>query len=301
MASSPYLEGRTPKSLNSNLPATTRDALFAAQRIDGTSLIGKTFEHCTFANISFKGCSIRDCRFVDCVFLDCYFRESKLDTCTISASKFIDCNLLKIDIRSTIMKNYNTFRGCYIPFNQVIKNIPAEGNLKAHLCGNLANEALSLGAWKESQRFRQVAAEGLEQSLWQIVTQATAFERDKYDINEQVKSFWHFVTSKMRGWIWGYQKSHYVLLRNWGILTFLFFPFLFFTTRSGLTQDGHQIIWQDIWKASIGNMLPGSSISNIKFSSFASETLAFTETFSGVVILGLAVSLLFSASDRKRS
>lgn len=299
MSTGAYLTGRPLRPLGAD-PTPVEDSLYAAERLDESEIAGKTFRHCTFANISFKGCTLKDCHFIDCVFVDCYFRNAKIDDCTFSASKFIDCNLTKIDFRTSDVKYYNSFSGCFIPYHEIVGSLPSEGNLRAHLCANLATEARDAGAWADSEKFRQDAAESMERHLWAAVRHSSAFYREKYRGSVRFGALVDLTSSKTRGLVWGYRRSHFVVLRNWLVITLVVFPLLFGLLRDGVTRKGQLVTWQETWLASVGNMLPGSGISDVEFASTASQAVAFVEVLFGLLFVGLVVTLLFRAAFERR-
>lgn len=299
MTADAYLIGRRSGDLKS-ITSQALDYLYVGQRLDDETLTNQTFEHCTFANISFKKGILENCRFIDCVFIDCYFRDTQIKDCSFSSSKFIDCNFTKVDMRATDFRWYNSFSGCYLPYQTVMHCLPAEGNLKNHLCSNLANEALNAGEWADSQSFRQAAAAGKEQDLKAILRRSNDFYKEKYNGQDQINAAWAYLGSRAHGRIWGYSRSHYVLMRNWALFTFLIFPWIFIAFGDSIQYNNHPVNFIEAEIASAGNMMPGSSISSVKFTSVAVQSVAFVEAFIGLSFVGLAVSLLFSAVDRKR-
>jgi hypothetical protein len=285
--------GRPEKGLDPTSGAS--DALFAAQRIDGNSFVDKQFEHCTFANISFKDCQMNQVRFFDCVFANCYFRGSKIQDCRFSACKFIDCDLTKVDIRTSDLKYYNHFQGCFIPFGELESSLPSEGNLRQHLCLNLAEEALRQGALRDAGLYRQAGAKGREEHLKAAFSHSSQFYRDKYNGADRLEALLEYLGSRMRGWAWGYRRSFLTILRNWGAATFILYPVIFWPLKGGLHQGVKPATNGDLWVASISNMLPGSNISEVSYVSAGARLLAFSEVLLGLLFAGLAASLLFRA------
>jgi hypothetical protein len=283
--------GRPLRKLQADVSAS--DTLFASQRIDRAIIQGQVFKHCTFANISFKDCCIKDAIFVNCVFASCYFRKAQLESVKFSGCKFVDCDLGKIDVRVCDFKLYNSFSGCFIRFDEIRDSLPSEGNLKSHLCFNLAREARNLGAIRESDRFRQVAAEGLESHLLQAVRHASSFYREKYTGGARTSAFGEYLASKSRGYLFGYKRSWLVLLRNWIIANVIIFPLWFLLVRAGIQRDGRPVAVGDLWLGSLGNTLPGSGISDVKFVSAAAQFAAFIEVLSALLFGGLVAALIF--------
>lgn len=295
MSASAYLVGRP--ALSAQPIASQTGALFASQLLDGTSICDVTYIGCTFANVSFKDAQLERVRFSNCVFIDCYFRDTKLTNSTLSACKFIDCDLTKIDIRGCDLRNYNTFSGCYLPYDAVEQSLPSEGNLRAHLCLNLSDESRRAGALKDADSFRQAGAKGREGHLWNAARHSNAYYKDKFKGVNRAAALAELCGSKLRGWTWGYKRSFLVVLRNWMLLTLVVFPGLLALNRHGLQLAGAPLkpsVGQ-LLTASAGNMLPGSGISKIEFTTGWARTWAFTEVLIGLLLTGVAAALLFRA------
>ena len=300
MSAAAYLFGRPISPLSP--VASSEDRLFASERLDGQALAKVTYENCTFANISFKDASIANVRFSNCVFLDCYFRGTKIYDSYFSACKFIDCNLAKVDIRGSDLRYYNTFVGCHVPYGTIQESLPSEGNLRAHLCMNLSDEARRAGQLKDADKFRQAAARGLEQHLSGAVFRSSEYYKAKFRGFNYWGALIELLASKARGRLWGYQRSFLVVLRNWALLTLVIFPALFGLVRRGLEVPGKDSVGLgDVLTASAGNMLPGSGISNVEFVSSWARTFAFLEVLTGLILTGISAALLFRAIfDRVR-
>lgn len=240
--------------------------------------------------------------FTNCVFVDCYFREARIDKCSFAGCKFINSDLSKVDIRSCDFKYYNTFFGCYVKYDKLRESLPSEGNLRGHLCKNLAKEAKKAGSLYDEGQYRQDGAKSFERHLRDAVWHAAPYFADHYQGSRRVFAAYQFTVSRLRGYAWGYRRSWLVVLRNWAILTLIVFPLLFrFCCDSGLMKGGRSASLGDAWLASLGNILPGSGISDIKFVTGASLTLAFIEVLVGLLFAALIAALLFAAvSERDR-
>jgi hypothetical protein len=293
-----YLVGRRSSRLEaviSGPDSVSEDMLFAGQRIDSQSVSERTFRHCTFANVSFKDCDVSRTAFQNCVFADCYFRETRIYDCRFSACKFIACDFTKVDLRTSDLRYYNAFRDCWIKFGEVEHTLPPEPNLRAHLCLNLAEEARDAGALADAELYRQTGARANEEHLKAAVRHSSAYYRDKFRGTVRLSAFGEYAASRLRGYLWGYRRSFLVVLRNWAIVTLVAFPLLFLLTRSGLSRQGHDVSWADLWRASLGAVLPGSGISDIDFRSGLAQALAFFEVLFGLLFAGLVVALIFRA------
>lgn len=292
-AAAAYLVGRSRVSLASAQGAA--DKLFAGDRIDGSELQNLKFAHCTFANVSFKNCTLNNIEFANCVFIGCYFRGTRIERCRFIGAKFVECDLSKVDIRATDFKFYNSFSGCYLPFREIEQSLPTEGNLRAHLCLNLASEARKSGALKDEGLYRQAGAAGMEQHLLAAARHSTQYFREKYAGSTRWKALLEYIASRTRGFLWGYKSSSFVVLRNWSITTLVLFPLLFLIFRDGIYRADRPVTTPEIWLASIGNILPGSGISDIRFVSTTCLVLAFVEVLIGLLFTGIVAALIFRA------
>lgn len=295
MTAAAYLMGRPLRQLDPGRNA--EDSLFASQRVDGCTIDGQTYQHCTFANISFKDAHLQNATFMDCAFLSCYFRGTRLTSSRFSGCKFIDCDLEKVDVRTCDFKFYNSFANCMIKYHELEHSLPQEGNLRGHLCAGLATEARKLGALRDEGLFRQAAARGHESHLKAAWSHGSEFYRQKYSGMARLEALGSYVASRFRGYLWGYRRSFLVVLRNWLLMTLVAFPILFFLDRdSGLRRPGGAAASiPDVWLASVGNILPGSGISKIEFTSSVTVALAFIEVLIGLLLSGLVAALLFRA------
>ncbi|WP_433721742.1 pentapeptide repeat-containing protein [Actinoplanes sp. CA-051413] len=295
MQAGAYLLGRAHGDLAAAVAeqGPTSDLIFAGQRIDGQNLSRLSFAHCTFANISFKDCVMDSVDFSNCVFVDCYFRGTRIESSKFSSSKFIECDFTKIDIRTSDFRMYNNFKGCWIPRRGLQSLLPAEPNLRYHLCMNMSDEARASGALKDAEWYRQEAVAAHEKHLRQAFAGSTEYHKEKFDLTDRVSCFFEYVGSRVRGWLWGYKRSYLVVLRNWAAATFLVFPFLFLLGREGLARQNRSADWTDIWLASVASMLPGSEISPIEYRSGFTQLVAFLEVLSALLFAGLTFSLLF--------
>jgi hypothetical protein len=143
--------------------------------------------------------------------------------------------------------------------------------------------------------YRQRGAEATEEHLRAAFTHSSAYYRDKFRGTVRASAFIEYIRSRLRGFLWGYRRSSVVVLRNWAFFTLGVFPALFLLNQSGLHRADRRPQWTDAWLASIGTVLPGSGISDVKFESGMAQTIAFLETLTGLFFAGLVVALVFRA------
>jgi hypothetical protein len=284
------MSGRPKRTLDPGVGLV--DALFASDRVDGQTFNQLEYRHCTFANVSFKDCIIQGTTFQNCVFAGCYFRRAQITNAKFIGCRFIDCDFPKIDVRNSEFK-YNSFIRCYISYGELKDSLPPQGNLKSEMCVNLASEARAKGDIRDSERFRQAAADGLEEYLWAIITGRSEFHRQKYGTADRWAALAKLTASKVRRHLWGYRRSWIVVLRNWLALVLVGFPLWFYGVREGIKRNNRPAEVADIWLASLANALPGSRISDVTFVSAAAQFAALSEVLVSVLFGGLTAALLF--------
>jgi hypothetical protein len=160
----------------------------------------------------------------------------------------------------------------------------------------LAEEASREGALKDAGLYRQAGARGREEHLKSAFLHSSQFYRDKYRGAARLNALVEYSGSRLRGWAWGYRRSFFTILRNWALVTLVLFPIIiFWPLKSSLQQSSKTARMGDLWIASIGNMLPGSGISQVGYISTSARLFAFFEVLVGLLFAGLAASLLFRA------
>lgn len=212
-----YLVGRSEDVLSAGKDAYV-DALFAAGRYEGQRYKDFSFEHSTFANNSLKESTLEKCTFKNVAFIGVYFRGAILKDCRFEGCKFIDCDMSRVDIRSSDFKFYNVFIQTHVPFDRISECLPVEGNLRQHLCENLAREAAVAGKFGDAGRFRAAAAQGQATFLKAVAARKIPHYQQKYDSADQIRAVFSLVKLKLFNAIWGSTRSHWVVLRNWMIL-----------------------------------------------------------------------------------
>ncbi|MCA1605294.1 MAG: hypothetical protein LC775_07460, partial [Acidobacteria bacterium] len=163
----------------------------------------------------------------------------------------------------------------------------------SEMCVNLASEARAKGDIRDSERFRQAAADGLEEYLLAIITGRSEFHRQKYGTADRWAALAKLTASKVRRHLWGYRRSWIVVLRNWLALVLVGFPLWFYGVREGIKRNNRPAEVADIWLASLANALPGSRISDVTFVSTAAQIAALSEVLVSVLFGGLTAALLF--------
>lgn len=276
-----------------------KDRLFAAQRLDDSEVKDSRFHHCTFANISFKDVKITNCEFLDCTFVGCYFRKSQIRDCRFPGSKFYGCQFPKVSIQSCDFR-YTSFDGCLIPYSEMEHNLPSEPNLRQELTSILAHAGEMLGETKEARNYRLQSIKARESHLWAAVRSASSWYQEHYGGSRRWTAFMSLTASKAKGLLWGHGERWGVLLRNLIILIFVFFPVLLWVFRKGLSIQGQSNAGvSDIVWLSLRTILPGISAPDVVAVSSMTKGILIVEAFSGIVIAGLFVTILFRSIIRR--
>lgn len=298
MPAAAYLFGRHLTSLRPIVGQPSEgkeDCLFAAERLDGMTIEGGKFEHCTFSNISFKDCTIADAEFRNCTFLGSYFRQARIKNSKFEGCKFFDCDFTKVDIRTCDIRFYNRFIGCWIPRDILEHNLPQEPNLRHHICANLAREARISGAIRDAEWYQQAAARANEEHLRSAVRHSSQYYREKFRGTLRVSALTQLIMSKARGYLWGYRRSFLVVARNWGIATIVFFPVLYLVGGGSTFEAPDDASWSDAWLASVAVTVPSPTLPDVVLASKYGQIVALIQSASSLLFAGLVVALLFRA------
>jgi hypothetical protein len=291
MSASAYLLGRENITLEE--PFGGEDKIFSASRLDGNVIKGASFCHCTFANISFKEVKIRQVHFEDCVFVACYFRKADLEESSFASCRFFDCDFPKVAIRGCDFR-YCKFSKCFLKFSEMKHSLPQEPNLREDLARNLSGEASSLGYPAEARAYRMCAIESREEDLIAAIKAESDWYREHYDLPRRIGAIFSLVGSVLNRNLWGYGEKAAVLVRNFILLGFVVFPFLFYLTRNTLrTVSGGDVKALDFWNFSLQNILPGSIDFGVRAVASSGRALAACESVVGMIIAGLFVTYLF--------
>jgi Pentapeptide repeats (9 copies) len=297
MAHAAYVLGREVVPLEP--PYGGRDYVFAAARLDGETIQGATFQHCTFANISFKQATLNDLRFENCVFMGCYFRRADLTNSSFAGCRFIDCIFPRVAVRGCDFR-YCSFSNCFIPFSEMQLSLPKEPNLRQDIARNLAIESARLGYPDDARLYRMCAIAAREQDLKFAMGGATEWYRQHYDVIRRTGAFFSLVGSVLNRWLWGYGENAWVLIRNYLLLATLIFPTLYYWMRDQLgTTLPFSIRFVDAFLFSLENIVAPGVHSGVFPNSTLARICAGTESLLGIVMAGLFISYLFAWVSEK--
>ena len=272
------------------------DLAFGSTRLDGQTIQGSNFRHCTFANISFLKTIIEKGTFEDCVFIGCYFRRAELNSASFIGCRFIDCNFGYVAIKSSQFK-YSSFRGCQIPFAELHASLPSEPNLREELARNLSLESRRLGLSLEARQYRMTEIQAREAHLRAAVKCESQWYRDHFDALSRFRAGMQLIFSLFNRYLWGYSEQIWRLFVSVGLLSMLVFPVIFYLLHGGLKKPaGGSINLLDLLGFSFENFLPAGIESGIEAFSFWAQFFASVESVCGLVVIALFASHIFRRS-----
>ena len=284
MTDSAFLAGRTRTPLQPPYGGT--DALFAADRIDASTIENAEFRHCTFANVSLKACQLRCVVFVNCVFIGCYFRKATFLNTDFRGCKFIRCQFPNLSVTGCDFR-YASFRDCYIDHGEIVHSLPGEPNLLADLTKNLAMEAAKAEATMNARRFRESHLQAREADARAAFTAQSQWYRNHYDSWRRVGAFARWLASRANWRLWGYGEHWMVLTRNYLLLGLLFFPAVFYILSSGLKIPAGANQFAALVLFSLDLLVPAEIRSGVIAVSVPTQVVATVESVIGVVAIGL--------------
>jgi hypothetical protein len=293
------MAGRTPVQLNKTAITGGQHELYAAQLLDGSHAVGLEFRHCTFANVSFKKATLERCSFLNCAFIDCYFRQTRIENCSFVGSKFVDCQFIKPHFTENTFA-FPQFRNCFIPWESFGSHLPPDAGFRSAIADELAREAGAAGKMADARHYRLVGEEAYEQELWNIAWASGGhyYEKDRPPL-ERLRSAVRWLARKFNRHLWGYGERGAVLARSF-LLAALGFALLFRWLASGeLVQGGQDLSFGDYGLYTFDNLLAGTGFSDVEATGNLSRLLSGLEIFTGLVFIGLFVSLAFNWIRRR--
>jgi hypothetical protein len=297
MTADAYFVGRAAGKIQP--PYRSSDQTFGSQRLDGVTLEQSSYEHCTFANISFKAARLDGGRFLNCAFVSCFFRKTDIRSCSFSSCRFIDCEFPDASFSGCDFR-YARFAGCYVPFNEIVHNLPPEPNLREQLSHNLAREAALLGDSRTARTFRLCEVSARESHYWAAVCGKSKWYRDHYVGLAKLTTALRLVVSKINGWLFGYGERLWAVFRNYGIATFVIFPSLFYAMPDALLvppdaigTSGSLAAISAALEFSLSNAVAGALRSPIEAIGAAARVLAAAQIVLTAVWASLVAGYLF--------
>ena len=293
-----YAIGRKIDSLGD--PFRGVDSLYGSVRLDGTTISGADFQHCTFSNISFKDATIDSGKFLSCVFVGCYFRRAKLNDTSFVGCRFIDCNFGHVTIGGSRFE-YSSFRSCQISFDEMFFSLPPQPYVKEILTRNLAIESTRLGLPSEARRYRREEIKAREAHLRAAVVGRSQWYQEHFSGGyKRTQAFCQLVASLLNRWFWGYGERVWLLLGNVFLFALVLFPVFFYLSADGLVKrSGGEIGISDVLRFSIENILPVTVASGIEAAGYMAQLLAATESIFGLLVLALFGSHIVRWSLRR--
>ncbi|MEK6802830.1 MAG: hypothetical protein AABZ34_09185 [Nitrospirota bacterium] len=292
-----YIVGRTKGSLGS--PFKGEDHVFGGERLDGQTISGAVYAHCTFANISFKDVKLDSSQFLNCTFIGCYFRRTKLLNVSFQACKFLSCDFPKATVQACDFR-YARFSDSYIPFAEMEHSLPNQPNLREILAKNLTIETDKLGLPAERRFYRMAEMQAHEQHLVAAIQGRSQWYQDHFSSSARFRAGTELVWSYVNKWLWGYGERILVLVRNFSVASLVVFPILFYAFSEQLiTSSGVLIDWRSLLYFSLATIVPTGIASNVTAIGPIAQFLAIAESLFGVITAGLLASYIFRWSLHK--
>ena len=204
-----YIVGRTKGSIVA--PFTGQDQVFGGERLDGKTISGADYGHCTFANISFKDVTLEASKFTDCTFIGCYFRRTKLLNVIFQACKFLSCDFPKATVQACDFR-YARFSDSYIPFAEMEHSLPNQPNLREMVARNLTIETDKLGLPEERRFYRMAEMQAHEQHLVAAIRGRSQWYKDHFDSLARFRAVTELAWSYVNKWLWGYGERILILV-----------------------------------------------------------------------------------------
>jgi hypothetical protein len=279
-------------------PWTHSEVSFAGQRLDGVPIDLGLFTHCTFSNISFKGCTITDSRFVNCAFISCYFRKTTIQNSKFDGCKFIECDFPKVRVQSTDFM-FPQFKGCFIAYDEMKPNLPAEPELREIVAIELARESYTHGNTTDARKYRIEALRSHEQHLADAFRARSSYYKERYDLAARARAGVAWIGSQANRIVWGNGERGAVLLFNFLLLTLVVFPMVF-AAIGGVRPIAGKLTTIDYVLLSIDSATSYSGLSGVQLISSGARILAVLELVIGLLTFGLFITVLFRRITRWR-
>lgn len=286
-----YIVGRTKASLNS--PFKGQDQVFGGARLDGQTISGAEYAHCTFANISFKDVQLDSSRFLDCTFIGCYFRRTQLSKVSFQACKFLSCEFPKATVQACDF-SYAKFSDCYMPFSEMEHSLPSQHNLREMVARNLTIETGKLGLPDERRSYRKTEIRAYEQHLVAAVQGRSQWYKDHFTPLARFSAVTELAWSYVNKWLWGYGESIFAIIRSFAGAGLVVFPLLFYVFSEQLVlSTGGIIDVKSLLYFSLTTIVPTGIASNITAIGPLAQFLAVAESLFGVITAGVLASYIF--------
>lgn len=276
------------------------DLKFINEKIDKKiSCITKLEVHNSiFEDMGFKESTFSGCDFSHNTFINCYFKKSKMWNVDFTGSRFINCNFDGAEINHSHFI-YCKFENCFIEYQTMVQNLPAEYNLREKLCRNLSMESLNSGNDRDYKKyFYDMKAAGEKNNFETFRLKQTAYYKQK-TFAERVEAFISFICSKMNKYIWGYGEN---MVRLFFILICIIFGFAgLFVAPFSVLIDGVG----DMCEVSFGQAI-FISIMNLCTTSAGyyagngvTKVFFGIENILGILFFGLFVSVIVKNINRR--
>ena len=273
---------------------------FVNEKIDkkSSTISNREVHNSVFEDMGFKETVFSDCNFSHNTFINCYFKKTKMWNVNFTGSRFINCNFDGVEINHSDFL-YCKFENCFIEYQAMVQNLPAEANLREKLCRNLSMESLNSGSDKDYKKyFYDMKAAGEKNCFETFRLQRTAYYKQK-TFDQRVSAFISFIHSKVNKYLWGYGED--VILLCFILLCIVFgFSGAFKASFSAIQNGNGDMCWISFGQSffiSIMNLCTTSA--GYYAGNSLTQVLFGIENILGILFLGLFVSVIVKNINRR--
>lgn len=248
-----------------------------------------------FTNIDAKGIKFQDCDFSFTKFNDCYFREAKFVNCKFIGVQFDNCNMKTAEF-SDCKFDYARFNRTWIPYDQVLNNLPDFPNTRRDLMREHRVNSESVG---DSNSVKIYIIEELEAERlhWEMAKQGkTPYYKGHYSgFKKQISVYWKSFLLNCDWFLWGHGESPKKLVTSAGsfLLAMLLWDFFSKGVQSYLCENPVEFLSGRIYEIILGFL--GNISSSGGFSSMQSVVLLLGH----YVYLGLFINIIYKKIDKR--
>ena len=239
--------------------------------------------------------NITKSHFLNCTFVDCYFRRAELRNSSFVGCRFVDCNFDRLGIFSSDF-SYSIFRRCYVPFDELVHNLPSQPNVRELLAHNLFLESSKLGSSVEARKYRLRAIAAREAHLRAAIRADSQWYRDHFDGLARAQACWRLAVSTVNRFLWGYGENAWRLLTNVLVLSLVVFPIGYHAgnvLEKSPTEDGATVSFFECVCFSLIKIFPTGIDLGIRPVGLLGLGLTYLESIFGLLAIALFASHIF--------
>jgi hypothetical protein len=277
------------------------NCMFSNERPDQKFIKEKLeITHSKFDNIGFRESKISNSDLTHNIFINCYFKKTKIWNVDFTGCKFINCQFEGVEIQHSDFI-YTEFENCCIDFDSMFNNLPAEYNLRAKLCRNLALEALKVAMDTDYKKYFLEMKMSNEKHYYETFRLHPKVYYKKKTVGQRFIAIGNYIKSKFSKIIWGYGENVQQLLISMGVIVLLY-SLVFWKSgevfkNSLESTELYQLSYWESLYFSILNFCTASAgyIPN----DFYTQALVASENLIGVIFIGCFVTVMYKNICRR--